>query len=92
MRLDLVNRSAEPDAVLDTALEYATDLAENCSPTSISVIKRQVHRAMNATFDAAFAEADAEMLESFSRPDVQEGVSSYLERRPPAFSDLSQTR
>jgi len=86
----LVNRLAEPEAVLDTALQYATDLAENCSPTSISVIKRQVDRAMNATFDAAFREADAEMLESFLRPDVQEGVNSYLERRPPVFSQLAQ--
>lgn len=90
--IGLVNRLAEPDAVLDTALEYATDLADNCSPISMSVIKRQVHRAMNATFAAAFDEAEAEMLESFSRPDVQEGVNSYLERRPPAFSGLAQPR
>jgi enoyl-CoA hydratase/carnithine racemase len=90
--LGLVNRLAEPDAVLETALDYATDLAENCSPTSMSVIKRQVHRAMNGTFDTAFAEADAEMVESFSRPDAQEGVASYLERRQPAFAELASTR
>jgi enoyl-CoA hydratase/carnithine racemase len=86
--IGLVNRLAEPEAVLETALEYATDLAENCSPTSMSIIKRQVQHAMNATFDAAFTEADAEMLESFSRADVQEGVASYLERRRPAFAPL----
>jgi enoyl-CoA hydratase/carnithine racemase len=90
--LGLVNRLAEPDAVLETALDYATDLAENCSPTSMSVIKRQVHRAMNGTFDMAVAEADAEMVESFSRPDAQEGVASYLERRQPAFAELASTR
>jgi enoyl-CoA hydratase/carnithine racemase len=88
--LGVVNRLAEPDAVLRTALEYARDLAENCSPTSLSVIKRQVHRAARETFDEAFAEADAAMLESFSRPDVQEGVASYLERRQPAFAPLAE--
>jgi enoyl-CoA hydratase/carnithine racemase len=83
---------AEPDAVLETALEYATDLAENCSPTSMSVIKGQVQRAMNATFDEALREADAEMRESFMRPDVDEGVNSFLERRRPAFAELSPSR
>lgn len=86
----LVNRLAEPDAVLDVALEYATDLAESCSPTSMNVIKRQIDRAMNTTFDAAFAEADAEMRESFLRADVKEGVDSYLEGRPPAFAELKR--
>jgi enoyl-CoA hydratase/carnithine racemase len=86
--IGLVNRLAEPDGVLDTALAYATDLAENCSPTSMSMIKRQVNHAMDGTFAAAFAEAEAEMLASFSRPDVQEGVASYLERRQPAFAEL----
>jgi len=87
--IGLVNRLAEPDAVFETALAYATDLAENCSPTSMSIIKSQVHRAMHGTFEAAFAEAEVEMLESFDRPDVQEGVSSYLERRQPAFAELA---
>jgi enoyl-CoA hydratase/carnithine racemase len=87
--IGLVNRLAEPDAVLHTALAYATDLAENCSPTSMSMIKRQVNHAMDGTFAAAFAEAEAEMLASFSRPDVQEGVASYLERRQPAFAGLA---
>jgi len=87
--IGLVNRLAEPDAVFETALAYATDLAESCSPTSMSIIKSQVHRAMHGTFEAAFAEAEVEMLESFDRPDVQEGVSSYLERRQPAFAELA---
>jgi enoyl-CoA hydratase/carnithine racemase len=90
--LGLVNQLAEAGTVVDTAFAYATDLAENCSPMSMRVIKRQVHQAMNATFDAAFGEADAEMRESFARPDVQEGVNSYLERRPPAFPQLNATR
>jgi hypothetical protein len=29
------------------------------------------------------------MLEAFGRPDVAEGVASYLERRPPAFPGLA---
>jgi enoyl-CoA hydratase/carnithine racemase len=90
--LGLVNRLVAGDEVLRVAIEYASDLAENCSPTSMSVIKRQVHSAMNTTFAAAFDEADAEMRASFLRPDVKEGVASYLERRPPLFAALEAPR
>jgi enoyl-CoA hydratase/carnithine racemase len=90
LALGLVNRLAEHDAVLDCALEYATDLAENCSPTAMSVIKRQLDRALGGTFEAAFAEADEQMRASFMRPDVKEGVDSYLEKRSPAFPPLQQ--
>jgi enoyl-CoA hydratase/carnithine racemase len=86
--LGLVTQLAEPDAVLDAALAYATDIADNCSPTSMSVIKRQVHQALNTTFEAAFEDADTKMRESFLRPDVKEGVDSYLEGRAPAFPAL----
>jgi enoyl-CoA hydratase/carnithine racemase len=88
--MGLVTHLAEPDAVLQTAIDYATDLADNCSPTSMSIIKRQVYDAMHGTFETAFEVADAEMLASFSRPDVQEGVASYVERRSPAFIALGR--
>jgi enoyl-CoA hydratase/carnithine racemase len=90
--IGLVTFLAEPAAVLQTAIAYATDLAENCSPMSMSIIKRQVYQAMHGTFDEAFEEADAEMLASFARPDVQEGVASYLERRTPSFVALEPPR
>jgi len=88
LALGLVNRLAEPGAVLDSALAYAADLAENCSPTAMSVIKRQVGRAMDGAFADSFAEADEEMRASFARPDVEEGVESYLQKRPPSFAPL----
>ena len=30
------------------------------------------------------------MIESFSRPDFPEGVSSFVERRPPAFPRIGR--
>ena len=35
-------------------------------------------------------EAHALMVESFGRPDFREGVTSYLERRPPDFARVSR--
>jgi enoyl-CoA hydratase/carnithine racemase len=39
---------------------------------------------------AAEREASSLMLESFSRPDFREGVSSFVERRPPRFERLGE--
>ncbi|MEY9848740.1 enoyl-CoA hydratase-related protein [Streptacidiphilus sp. MAP5-3] len=88
LAMGLVDFVAEPDQLLDAAVAYATDLAENCSPWSMSVIKQQVQRSLDSSFAASVAEADALMLEGFQRPDVREGVASYLEHRAPAFPPL----
>jgi enoyl-CoA hydratase/carnithine racemase len=74
--------------VLSDAIAYADDLATNCSPASMAMVKRQVLRHLDAGFDLAVAESDALMLGSFDRPDVKEGVASYVEKRPPAFAPL----
>ncbi|MEV4670835.1 enoyl-CoA hydratase-related protein [Actinomadura sp. NPDC049382] len=81
----LVDKVVERDALLDAAVGYATELAELCSPASMSVIKRQVMRALDTDFATAVAEADDLMVASFNHPDASEGVASYMERRPPAF-------
>jgi enoyl-CoA hydratase/carnithine racemase len=88
-RIGLVNRATPPEAVLDTALDYARDLAANCSPTSMAAIKAQVRRHLASDLEAAVAEADELMERSFTWPDVGEGVASYVEHRAPAFPPLT---
>jgi enoyl-CoA hydratase/carnithine racemase len=88
-RIGLVDFLAEPADLLDRAVAYAQDLASFCSPTSISIIKSQVFEAIDGDFGAAVERADSAMLESFDGADVREGVSSYLERRPPQFAPLA---
>lgn len=84
-RRRLVNRVVEPERLLDEALAYARDVAANCSPTSMAIMKRQVYAALHQGLDEALAEADRLMLESFGRDDFREGVLSFVERRAPAF-------
>src|SRR5215469_16356195 len=78
-----------PEELLSAALGYARDLAHNASPTSMSVIKRQVLRHVDLPLDEALAESNALMAESLRRPDMAEGVASFLERRPPRFAPLT---
>jgi enoyl-CoA hydratase/carnithine racemase len=87
--LGLVNRAVVPDAVLDEALAYARDMAQNCSPASMAIMKRQVYGDLARGVDEALADADRLMVESFSRPDFAEGVRSFVERRAPDFAPLS---
>lgn len=89
LRIGLVDRLAPADDVLNRAVAYAEDLATNCSPTSMAIIKEQVHRGLELGFDLAVDDAERLLVESFERRDVAEGVNGYLEKRPPAFAPLA---
>jgi enoyl-CoA hydratase/carnithine racemase len=89
--LGLVKEVVAADDLMKRALEYAEDLAANCSPASMAVIKRQVYG--DDTRDVVEANHLSEVLvhEAMSRPDVIEGITSFLEKRPPQFPPLSPT-
>lgn len=87
-RIGLVNRVVPHDELLPHVRAYVEDLAANCSPASIAIMKRQVWQHWTAALDAAEQEAVQLMLESFGRPDFKEGVVSFLEKRPPRFPRL----
>lgn len=89
-RIGLVDFLVEPDELLDRAVAYAVDIATYCSPTATGIIKSQVHEAFNSGFASAAVSAEQARIASFDRPDVAEGVQSYLERRPPRFPPLGQ--
>lgn len=88
LRIGLVEHLAEPDTLVDAAVAYAADIAAHCSPTALSIVKNQVFRDLEVDLGGALAEADRLLRESFERPDVTEGVTSYVERRTPAFPPL----
>jgi enoyl-CoA hydratase/carnithine racemase len=88
LAIGLVDHLSEPDSVVEDAVAYAADLAATSSPTSMAIMKEQIRHAIGTDFDASFEEAGRLIMESFTRPDVKEGVASYLEKRPPAFPPL----
>lgn len=87
-RIGLVDHLADRDAVVEEAVAYAQDIAENVSPTSVAIMKQQVREAMVGEFVASSDEAERLTNEAVRRPDFAEGVQSYLEKRPPKFAPL----
>jgi enoyl-CoA hydratase/carnithine racemase len=86
--LGLVKEVLPPDQLLPRAIAYAEDIATNCAPSSLAVIKRQVYAdTMRDVFEAS-AVAEKLMHESMLRPDFIEGITSFFEKRPPAFPPL----
>jgi enoyl-CoA hydratase/carnithine racemase len=88
--LGVVNAAMPAAEVLPHAQQYVRNLAATSSPASMAMMKRQVYQQMHAGLLAAEREARELMMESFSRPDFREGVSSFLERRPPQFERLGR--
>ena len=88
-RIGLVNRVLPHDELLPFVRSWAEELAKHASPASIAVMKRQVYTSATSELDPALAESIRLMHESFERPDFKEGVTSFLEKRPPKFGRLS---
>jgi enoyl-CoA hydratase/carnithine racemase len=88
--LGVVDQLTDPDAAADNATAFAIELARFSSPASMATIKRQVYDDLDSDLSRSTSQADAYMKESFGRPDFQEGVDSFVERRPPAFPPLGR--
>jgi len=84
-RIGLVNRVVPHDELLPTVQKYATEMAAACSPTSLQIMKRQVYQQLTRELGPSEKEAIRLMIQSFDRPDFKEGVTSFLEKRPPRF-------
>ena len=90
LALGLVNRIVPAVSLVDEAIAYAANLAANCSPASMAVIKQQVYADWETDLDAARIRSAHLMAKSFQGPDFAEGVKSYIEKRPAAFAPLGK--
>ena len=64
---------------------YAVELATYSAPRSMALMKRQVTREAGLSLEESAREATALMLDSFSHPELPEGLASWNERRAPNF-------
>jgi enoyl-CoA hydratase/carnithine racemase len=85
----LVSRVIEPAGLLTAATAYARDLAANCSPASMALIKHQVLTDLDASYEQALRRGYRAMAALAVGPDFREGIDSFIAKRPPMFPPLS---
>jgi enoyl-CoA hydratase/carnithine racemase len=86
LRLGVVDRVLPPDQLMAATRAYALDLADNVSPRSMAVIKRQLWAVDQQSMREAIEIGNREMLASFPSEDFKEGVAHFVEKRPAAFT------
>lgn len=87
LRIGLVNRVWPDDELRGRTYELAATLAQR-APEVLARHKQAIYHTMDGSFDTT---ADLErrfQLENFRSPACAEGISAFLEKRPPRFDPL----
>ncbi len=88
-RIGLVNTVVPRDALLDAAVSYAHEMAQQCSPMALAINKSQIYRSLEQDLETSRTESLRYWEELVKdHPDFEEGVASFVERRDPAFETL----
>jgi enoyl-CoA hydratase/carnithine racemase len=84
----LVRSLHEPDELLPVAYALAREIVENTAPVSVALARRMMWDMLGAAHPMEAHRADSRaMLARGQSADVREGVTSFLEKRSPAFPD-----
>jgi enoyl-CoA hydratase/carnithine racemase len=80
-------RSVHPDGeLLGAARAIAEEIAENTAPVSVALSRQMLWRMLGADHPMEAHKVDSRgIYERGMSADVAEGVTSFLEKRPPAF-------
>ena len=88
-QLGLANRLCEEGTSKQQAIDYIKMLAVTAAPQSIKMVKAQVYRHLNMNLEDSMKESNEWMATTLKADDFKEGVSSFVERRPPNFKRVS---
>lgn len=82
-------RSLHPrDELLEAARSLAREIADHAAPVSVALARRMLWRMLGADHPMVAHRADSRaMFLRGQSADVVEGINSFLEKRPPRFTD-----
>ncbi len=82
----LLSEIVPPDQLMPRARELAMEIARETAPVSVALTRQMLWRfGAEETMDLAVKVDGRYSRELGAGPDVREGVSAFLEKRPPSF-------
>lgn len=92
LRGGLVSAVHPGDKLMSAAMAIAREIADNTAPVSVALIRQMMWRGLGMTDPMDAHRVDSRgILSRGASPDVREGVTSFLEKRPAAFPDKVST-
>lgn len=85
LEMGLVNTVVPDDKVLETAMEWTQEIADN-APLAVQTTKRMMRMGLEESYDTAVDHLMVHLGGMFQSDDFKEGVQAFLERRKPEFT------
>jgi enoyl-CoA hydratase/carnithine racemase len=77
-----------PDELLPAAKALAREIADNTAPVSVAITRQLIWRMAGASHPMEAHQADSRGIQARGKSgDAREGVTSFLEKRPPRYPD-----